>query len=97
MKQKRKAKSMEPSYTPYIQLPYTYTPTFGGVGWAEMMIEAGTLTHDEIPTFSFAPLDEIRKDLAEAGHSEEEIESTIVGLSELPEYASSQREQTRRK
>lgn len=85
---------MEPSYIPYSHLPYTSKPTFGGVDWAEMMIEAGTLTHEEIPTFSFAPLDQIRRDLMEAGHSTEEVDSTIAGLSELPEYANSQRNQT---
>lgn len=87
---------MTPTLSSWTDLPYETEPTLGGVDWAEMMIEAGTLTHDDIPIFSFAPLDQIRRDLVEAGHSEEEVESTIAGLSELPEYASSQRNQTSR-
>lgn len=48
-------------------------------------------THDKIPVFSFAPLDEIRKDFLKAGFPKEEIKSMIVGLSQLPEYANSKR------
>lgn len=43
--------------------------------------------HDNIPVFSFAPLNQIEKDLKSLGWSDEEIVSTIRGLSELPEYA----------
>lgn len=88
---------MPSTSTPYTQMRYTTKPTFTGVNWAEMMIEAGMLTHEDIPIFLFPPLEEIRKDLTEAGRSAEEIENTIAGLSELPEYANSHRNQTRRR
>lgn len=73
----------------YKYKPYDNKPTVGGVNWAEMKIEAGELTHEDIPMFSFASLDQIRKDLEETGYPQEEIDSTIVGLSELPEYENS--------
>ena len=43
----------------------------------------------DLPIFSFAPLNDIRKDLEKIGYSTEEIDSTIEGLSELPEYENS--------
>ncbi|OGE25669.1 hypothetical protein A3C26_01755 [Candidatus Daviesbacteria bacterium RIFCSPHIGHO2_02_FULL_39_12] len=52
-----------------------------------------TITHSDIPVFSFAPLSKIRKDLEKLDYSAEEIDSTIEGLSELPEYEDSKREQ----
>lgn len=87
---------MDNTSTPYTSLPYRTPPTFGGVSWAELLLEAGLLKHEDIPTFSFAPLDQIRKDLLGAGHSVEEVESTIAGLSELPEYAKGKRNQKRK-
>lgn len=90
---------MHPTSTPYTSYQSTYKtrPTYSGVNWAELKIEAGNLTHDDIPVFSFAPLDHIREDLAQAGYTQEEVESTIAGLSELPEYADSKRNKKSRK
>lgn len=92
---------MQPTSTPYTSFEsYETRPTFRGVNWDEIIedsTEAGTLTHEDIPTFSFASLDQIERDLEEQGYSEEEIESTIVGLSELPEYADSKRNKKGRK
>lgn len=75
----------------YGQTEYSANTTSGGVAWAELIIKSGMLRHDDIPVFSFAPLEEIRRDLLGAGHSIEEVDSTIAGLSELPEYANSNR------
>lgn len=86
---------MDDTSTPYTSLPYRTQPTFGGISWAGLLLEAGLLRHEDIPTFSFSPLDQIRKDLLETGHSVEEVESTIAGLSELPEYAKNNRKQER--
>jgi len=79
------------SFISYTDIPYKTKPTFGEVGWVETLIKWGMLTHKDIPEFSFALLGQIRKDLKEAGRSQEEIESTIAGLSELPEYETSNR------
>ena len=44
--------------------------------------------HEDIPVFGFKPLNEIRQQLIQAGHTTEHVNSIINGLSELPEYAS---------
>lgn len=59
--------------------------------WIDQTIHKSNLTHENIPVFSFAPLDVIKKDYLEQGYSSEEVESMIAGLSELPEYAKSKR------
>ncbi len=85
---------MDKTSTPYTQ--YTSHHTFGGVDWAELLIESGMLRHEDIPVFSFAPLEQIRQDLLDAGYSHEEVDSTIAGLKQLPEYENSQRDTTSR-
>lgn len=45
------------------------------------------ITHDDILPFSFAPLENIREDLAVEGYTSEEIDREIRALSELPQYA----------
>lgn len=94
MKLRKKEKKMDKTIGGYTKTSYSTTPTFAWVNWVDTLIKAGMLTHEDIPVFSFAPLDEIRKDLMEAGYPAKEIDSTIAGLSELPEYASSNRDQT---
>ncbi len=54
------------------------------------------LTHEDIPVFSFPPLEEVKKEFLQAGYSGEEVESVTAGLSELPEYATSKTNKTRR-
>lgn len=73
----------------YIGIPYTNPPTFSWVNLVETLIESRMLTHKDIPTFKFRPLEEVREMLQEAGYSQEDIDGTVSGLSELPEYANS--------
>lgn len=55
-------------------------------------LDFGKIYHEDIPVFSFSPLDEIRKSLLESGHSKDEVDSVILGLSQLPEYDTSKRD-----
>ena len=59
-------------------------------------LDFGKLTHNDIPVFSFAPLVEIKKDLLASGYSKKDVKSMIIGLSELPEYANSKYNKTRK-
>lgn len=73
----------------YTDIPYISLPTFSWVNLVETLIEFRMLTHKDIPTFKFRPLEEVREMLLEAGCSQEDIDGTISGLSELSEYADS--------
>ncbi|MDO8497778.1 MAG: hypothetical protein Q7S61_04500 [bacterium] len=64
---------------------------FGSISAKDVIFESPINTHEDIPEFQFAPLDEVKKDLLDSGHSSEEVEEVIAGLSELPEYAKSRR------
>ena len=70
---------------------------FGRVSTKNVSLEDITITHDNIPEFLFSPLDQIEKDLLASGHSRKEVKSVMVGLSQLPEYATSKRNSTRTK
>lgn len=79
------------------------TPGDVFVGWLKEKItpvtvslgKEQTFTHEDIQTFSFAPLDQIRKDLAEEGYTQSEIDREIEALSELPQYAKGKRNKGR--
>lgn len=64
---------------------------FGYTISREVSFEFPINTHEDILEFQFSPLDEIKKDLLNSGHSPEEVKNVISGLSELPEYATSKR------
>ena|SRR3989338_10120897 len=83
-----------------VQLPYSGSSTtkvdFNFIGWIKSSFVGESLTttdskkvitHDDILPFSFAPLDQIRNDLAEAGYTAKEVDREIEALSELPQYA----------
>lgn len=75
----------------YTNIPYATTTTSTWVNWIETLIETKSVTHKDIPVFKFRPLEEIRSMLQKAGYGKKEVEGTISGLSELPEYASQNR------
>jgi N-dimethylarginine dimethylaminohydrolase len=93
MKKRKERKMVDTTFSKYTQIPYGRTSAISGVEWAQMLNKAGLLSHEDIPVFSFASLKQIRKDLRKEGYSVAEIDSTIAGLSELPEYANSERNQ----
>lgn len=64
--------------------------------WVGTSTPPTKLTHEDIPVFSFPPLEEVKKEFLQAGYSGEEVESITAGLSELPEYATSKVNKTRR-
>src|SRR5437762_2192716 len=49
--------------------------------------DTAKFSHENIPVFDFKPLNKIRQELIKAGHSRQNVESIISGLSELPKYA----------
>lgn len=77
-----------PTVGNYTNTPYKTISISRWVNWVETLIELKNITHKDIPVFEFRPLEEIRSMLEEAGYSQQEVEGTISGLSELPEYAS---------
>lgn len=77
---------------PYSQTFSEYTNfDYGNTSSKNVNTESLSVTHEDIPEFLFAPLDEVKKDLLDSGRSPEEVESVIAGLSQLPEYATSKR------
>lgn len=59
------------------------------IEWIDL--DENELIHRSIPIFSFAPLEEIEAHFLGCGYSKREVKSLITGLSELPEYANSNR------
>lgn len=59
---------------------------YSKVIWVNEIVGESSFADNNIYLFEFRPLEQVKTILLSSGYSSEEVEKTIRGLSELPEY-----------